>query len=141
MKNSQRIFYHYEDLEEYHAGMWRIVRGRERQSNIEHAADLMRCPDEFKVAMRRALTDWPKSCEASLTSESVNRIAWLGHAGCCIGVGSPEENTRAGWHTLTQSEQDEANRAAAEVLAEWVRRYRPRTGQLDLIEWLSANDA
>lgn len=132
----ERVFHHYEDLEEYHAGMWRIVRGKERQNNIEAAADLMRCPDEFKEAMCQALTDWPKSCEAALTSEDSNRIAWLGHAGCCIATGSPEENTRAGWHTLNQAEQDEANRVAGEVLNAWLVAYRPQRGQLDLIEWL-----
>ena len=82
----ERVFHHYEDLEEFHAGLWRIVRGKERQNNIEAAGDLMRCPDEFKEAMRQAITEWPKSCEANLTAESVNRIAWLGHAGCCLGA-------------------------------------------------------
>ena len=137
-----RIFHHYEDLEEYHAGMWRIVRGKERQNNIEAAGDLMRCPEEFKEAMMQALTLWPKSCEANLTSDSINRIAWLGHAGCCIAAGSPEENTRAGWHTLNQAEMDEANRVAGEVLDVWLASYRPKKDQFDLIEWLEvANDA
>ena len=104
----ERVFHHYEELEEFHAGMWRITRGQQRKANIEAAADLMRCPGEFKEAMRQALQDWPKSCEAALTSEDSNRIAWLGHAGCCLSVGSPEENTRAGWHTLTRDEQDAA---------------------------------
>ena len=134
MATLERVFHHYEDLEEYHAGMWRIVRGAQRRNNIDAAADLMRCPDEFKEAMRQALTEWPKSAEAALTSEDSNRIAWLGHAGCCIATGSPEENTRAGWHTLTQSEQDEANRVAGEVLEEWRSSYRPSTGQAYLFE-------
>jgi hypothetical protein len=134
-----RIFHHYEDLEEYHAGMWRIVRGKERQNNIDAAGDLMRCPDEFKEAMAQAVAAWPKSCEANLTAESVNRIAWLGHIGCCFATGSPEENTRAAWHTLSPSEQDEANRVAGEVLAEWGSRYRPQRPQLDMFE--GANDA
>lgn len=139
----ERVFYHYEDLEEYHAGMWRIVRGKVRQNNIEAAADLMRCPDEFKEAMRSALTLWPKSCEAAFTADGMNHIAWLGHAGCCLGVGSPEENTRAGWHTLNQSEMDEANRVAGEVVTEWLASYRPIKSQPDLFDILSeaANDA
>lgn len=141
MSLHKRIFYHYEDLEEYHAGMWRIVRGLERKNNIEAAADLMRCPDEFKEAMMQALTLWPKSCEANLTADSINRIAWLGHAGCCIATGSPEENTRAGWHTLTKDEMDEANRVAGEVLEHWLCRYKPQRDQLDLLDWLAENHA
>lgn len=134
MAQLERVFHHYQDLEEYHAGMWKIVRGVERRNNIDAAADLMRCPGEFKEAMRQAVQEWPKSCEHALTSEDSNRIAWLGHAGCCIATGSPEENTRAGWHTLSQQEQDDANRVAGEVLAEWQASYRPKTGQADLFE-------
>lgn len=115
----ERIYHHYGDLEEYHNGMWRIVRGDDRKGFILAAADLMRDAPRFKACMMRSLEEWPNSCEHNLTAENVNRIAWLGHAGCCIGVNSPEEATRAGWHTLTKAEQDEANRVAAEVLEVW----------------------
>jgi hypothetical protein len=77
--------------------------------------------------MMEALDTWPKSCDANLTAESVNRIAWLGHAGCCIATKSPEEATRVAWHTLDQSEQDEANRAAEEVLNVYLMRRRKQT--------------
>jgi hypothetical protein len=119
----ERVFFHYEELEEYAAGMWKRPTGSIRKKYIEESADLMRCPDEFKEAMAQALQIWPKSCEHNLTSLDSNRIAWLGHAGCCIATGSPEECTRVGWHTLNDAEQDEANRVAGEVLAFWDGTY------------------
>ena len=122
-----RIYHHYEDLEEYHAGMWRIVRGVKRKEYANAAADLMRQPGEFKTAMMTALTDWPKSCEANLTAESVNRLAWLGHSGCCLAVNSPEDCTRMGWHQLNRDEQDEANRVAQEVLDAWIAQHKQTT--------------
>lgn len=115
----ERIYHHFGDLEEYHSGMWRIVRGEERKDYIAASAKLMRDPARFKAAMQEAIETWVNSCQHNLTAEAVNRIAWLGHAGCCVGVQSPEDCTRAGWHTLTRPEQDEANRVAAEVLTEW----------------------
>lgn len=118
------MFFHYEELEEYAAGMWKRPTGAVRKTYVEEAADLMRCPDEFKEAMAQALEIWPKSCAHNLTSLDSNRIAWLGHAGCCIATGSPEECTRVGWHTLDSAEQDEANRVAAEVLAHWDENYK-----------------
>lgn len=124
MTTHERVYFHYEQLEEWRAGMWRIVRGDERMTNARNAADLMRQPEAFKAAMARALTEWPNSCLHNLSADSVNKIAWLGHAGNCLGVGSPEENTRIGWHMLNQAEQDEANRVAAEVLALWNPTYR-----------------
>lgn len=128
---SERVFYHYKDLEEFQQGMWKIVRGDRRKKNIEAAAALMRDTGRFRDAMMSALTEWPKSCEHNLTAESVNKIAWLGHAGCCIATGSPEENTRVAWHTLSLHEQDEANASARFVLDEWLSRTTAQLGMFD----------
>lgn len=114
-----RTYFHYEELEEFKQGMWKIVRGEQRMVNAKAAANLMRDVDRFREAMFQAVRDWPKSCLHNLTAEAVNKIAWFGHAGCCIGVGSPEENTRIGWHMLNAEEQAKANRAAQDVLDHW----------------------
>lgn len=116
----QRQYFHYSELEEWRDGMWRIVGGNARKKNAEAAADLMRNSDVFKAAMFRALEEWPNSCAHNLTAEDSNRLAWLGHAGCCLAVNSPEENTRCGWHLLTTKEQDAANAAAQDVLDAWI---------------------
>lgn len=121
---SGRVYHHYENLEEFHAGMWSIVRGEKRKDYIAAAAELMQSPSDFRDAMALAVETWPKSCEANLTAESVNRIAWLGHAGCCIATRSPEDCTRTAWHTLDRSQQDEANRVAGEVLELYLTQRR-----------------
>lgn len=114
-----RHYFHYEQLEEFHCGMWRIVRGENRLINAKAAANLMRDSIAFTAAMMRAMREWPNSFSHNLTADAVNKIAWLGHAGCCLGVGSPEENTRIGWHMLTLDEQARANAAAQSVLGLW----------------------
>ena len=119
MPTNKRVYFHYEDLEEFHAGMWRIVRGEQRNRNATAAAELMRDIPAFTAAMARALTEWPKSCAHNLSAEGANHLAWLGHAGNCLAHGGPEENTRIGWHMLTQDEQDAANAAAQMVLDAW----------------------
>jgi hypothetical protein len=116
---SERVYFHYELLEEFQEGMWRIVRGDERKMAIERAARLMKSPDEFKAAMSKALERWPNSCAHNFTCDGMNKIAWLGHAGCCIGAGSPEEATRTAWYHLSDDEMARANAVAAEVLAEY----------------------
>ena len=124
---SSRVYFHYTELEEFAAGLWKRPTGETRKDFIQKAANLMKQSDEFKTAMAQALDDWPKSCAHNLTALDSNRIAWLGHAGCSIATGSPEECTRVGWHTLTQEEQDEANRVAGEVLAVWDEENRDKT--------------
>lgn len=116
---TKRVYYHYTDLEEYHAGMWKIYSGAKRKRFIKLSAQLMKRPMEFEAQMNRAIQAWPKSCIFNFTAPSVNKIAWLGHAGCCYAHGASEESTRAAWHTLNQEEQDGANQAATVALAGW----------------------
>ena len=135
MAKIERVYRHYKDLEEFHAGMWKVVRGEDRKAFIKKASDLMARPHLFKAAMSRAVKEWPVSCKVALSCEASNRIAWLGHAGCCIATGSPEEATRAGWHNLNQSEQDDANKVAGEVLKDWDAREAYEFGS-DLFSFL-----
>lgn len=124
----RRVYHHYEKWEEIQAGMWRNVTPTERARLADEAACLMKNSALFLEAMQRATEEWTHSCEHHLTG-TFNRQAWVGHAGCCIAVGSPEDVTRQAWHTLTQDEQDQANRAADQAIAEWESRYaRKGTG-------------
>lgn len=118
-----RPFFHYLDCEEYHpdGGMWRTSSGLAREIHISAAAELMRDTSEFEAQMMRALREWGNSCDANLRVPGKNRRAWIGHAGCFLGVESPEECTRIGWHRLTPMEQRRANAAADKVIKFWLR--------------------
>lgn len=122
----EQVYFHYSELEEHTAGMWRMTSVEEREGLITAAADLMRSPDGFLAAMLRAGREWPNSMLAAMTTPSLNRRAYFGHSGCCIGVGSPEDLTRLAWHTLTQDEQDAANAAADVAIAAWEAEQIPR---------------
>lgn len=113
----KRIYHHCDVLEE--SSMWAKINGERADEFAEKAAELMKEPDVFKDAMRQALEKWPLSCEHNLSAKPLNRLAWLGHAGCFLATGSPEECTRAGWWRLDRDQQDEANRVADEVVKEW----------------------
>ncbi len=119
----KRIYHRFEKCEEYTSGMWRGSEVAERAGFIGAAANLMRDPQAFKAAMIRAVNEWPFSCEQNLTAPTINKQAWLGHAGCCIATQSPEDLTREAWGTLTQEQQDIANQMADEVIAYWENKH------------------
>lgn len=135
----RRVHYHWEDQEQYVGDrtMWRNITGATaRQGYVDAASALMANPDAFRDAMRRALTDWPRSCETNLTGDAINQRAWLGHAGCYLAAESPEDCTRLAWHTLDDGEQRAANAAADDVIAEWRSTYRPAATELQpALEW------
>ena len=123
----KRLYHHYEKWEEITHGMWRTVHGEARQPLLDAAAVLMKDSILFHACMLRASKEWRYSCEVHL-SGGYNRQAWMGHAGCCIAQGCPEDITRQAWHTLTQDEQDEANRMADAVLKDWDSRQCQNEG-------------
>lgn len=118
-----RIHYPWHQMEEYRpdGGMWAIPATNDRERFVTAAENLMVKPPDFEAAMRRALVEWPRSCAVALTTPGLNQRAWLGHAGCYLATGSPEETTRLGWHRLDDDEQRQANAAADAVIDDWRR--------------------
>ena len=100
-------------------GMWSIPPVLDRDRFIAASATLMADPGRFADSMRVAVKKWPNSCKAALSTPGLNKRAWLGHAGCYLATGSPEETTRLGWHTLDDKKQFAANAAADLVIREW----------------------
>lgn len=113
----KRIYHHCDKLEE--GPMWEQMTPKKCDNFAEYAAQIMKEPDVFKECMLLVLKEWPYSCEHNLSARVINRKAWLGHAGCFLGCGSPEICTRSGWWQLNCEEQAEANRVAQEVIEWW----------------------
>lgn len=109
------------ELEEYSpdGGMWVTPSVSDRDRFITKSAAIMTNPKAFTAAMRQALAEWPRSVAAAMTTPGLNHRAWIGHAGCYLATGSPEEATRLGWHQLSDREQRTANQAAELVIREW----------------------
>ncbi len=89
----------------------------------DNSASLMIDAHAFESACKRAIDEWPYSCEAALTASTMNHQAWIGHAGCAINHNAPEDLTRLAWRTLNQAQQDAANAAADRAIAYWADNY------------------
>jgi hypothetical protein len=132
----RRVYRPWTECEEFAdgGGMWRTATGPDRERFITASGMLMADPEAFRVAMRRALREWPNSVETALSAPGNNQRAWMGHAGCYLATGSPEETTRLGWHTLDDDQQRAANAAADDVIALWQATRTATRGQLDLFD-------
>lgn len=115
----RRFWCHYEDLEEYHAGMWNRVSAADTQlSLIAEAVALLRSESRFRPAVARVLIEWPVSCRAEFTSPG-NHLAWMGQAACCLEAHVPEALTRRAWWKLNAQEQEAANVIAQAAVETW----------------------
>lgn len=124
----RRVFHPYTRWEDARHGMWRNVTGEERKLFLDQAAALMRDTVSFHAHMVRVTHEWPYACEVNLTTRSINRQAWLGHAATVMAVGAPEDVTRQAWWTLTQAERDAGDAVAAVTIADWETRYQEAKG-------------
>ena len=122
-KRLARVYHHYEQWEEFRAGMWRGLSGKEAGRYLKEAIAFTGDAILYGSYMRRVIVEWPISCENSLTCISLNRQAWVGHAACCLALGCPEHITREAWHHLSETQREEANDQAAQAITLWEERY------------------
>lgn len=116
---SEQYFCHYQELEEYHAGMWRRIPPEMAQVAIESVLDFMGNTECFADAMHSVCEEWNNSCRYNFTSSSTNHVAWLGQAAVCYATGHPESITRRAWALLPKRRQIDANAAAREAISIW----------------------
>jgi len=120
VKKTPRFWCRYEDLEEYHAGMWRKVsNASERKGWLVAACIFLRDPELFRAKMQEVLDAWPTSCLHAFTNPSLNKPVWLAHAAAALVSGIPEEFMRQGYWELSLTERERADRDAIEIASRW----------------------
>lgn len=128
MRSLTRVYCHYEQWEEYRWGMWRIIDSEERAKLAPKVIDILVRPELFRASLYSALMRWPMSVAVNCTNRSMNRAAWLWHAGACIATGAPEDVTRSVWMQITDAQRAEADRTALDVVHEWEHEYLVDSG-------------
>lgn len=123
-----RVYFHYLDLEEYHAGFWKSVYNRDIKARLTATSvKILRDRDIFSGAVQRVIKEWPNSCLAEFTAPG-NHRAWLGQAACCLVAGVPENLTRLAWWKLTEVQRIAANDIAEIAIRDWrIRRVETKT--------------
>lgn len=124
MIKHKQVFYNHCFWEKDHSRMWKKLNGEEKNYAIKQSFKVMSDAEKFYTAMIKVIREWPIVCEHNFTNNSQNRRAWLGHAACCIAVGSPEETTRIAWWKLTQKQRDDADEIAELIIEVWGKFYK-----------------
>lgn len=115
----KRIWHPYTSWEDYKAGMWRTVSGKEKAYLLQKAIIFTGNAALYGEWMLKVIDAWPIGCEHNFTDTSINRRAWVGHAACCMAINCPESVTREAWKHLNQQQQDDANAVADIAIKTW----------------------
>ena len=119
----ERIYHSWEKWEDYKAGFYDNLSGKEKQSMIDKAVEMFSSPELTEKYMNEVITKWYYSCEQNLTNNGMNKIAYIGQAACCLFAGIPSTITMEAWSSVPEEHQIEANRIAEEKLNEWGNIY------------------
>lgn len=127
-----KVWHPYWLWEDLKAGMWRKVDSKLRADFLKKAVQFTGNHETYGSFMQKVVFEWPLASEHNLTDTSMNRLAWIGHAACCLAINCPEDITRQAWAHLSQKKQDLANQQAQNALNQWEQKYESQNSQLCL---------
>lgn len=115
----KRIYHPYWLWECYKNGMWRKESKDYELKVFDSIVEFTGNHILYGQSMIKAVNSWEHSCDNFLTNLSINRLAYIGHAGCCIEKGYPEYLVRKAWKVLTDEQRSLANKQALKSISVW----------------------
>lgn len=115
----KRIYHHYEKWEDNKNGFYDAQSGNSKMFLINKVIELFSDSNLTEKYMNRVIKEWPISCEQNLSNESMNRIAYLGQAACCIYAKVPYTTTMNGWNLVAINYRLAADNIASKIIKEW----------------------
>ena len=74
--------------------------------------------------MNEVIETWVYSCEHNFTNNSINQIAYLGQAACCIYKEIPSTVTMEAWSLLDIKIRDQADSIALKTIKKWKQKNK-----------------
>lgn len=126
----QRIYHHYLRWEDWRCGFYDNCSGDIKHDKINKVLEMFNDEKLTTEYMNKVIEIWKYSCEHNLTNESLNKIAYIGQAACCLYANIPNTVTMEAWSLLSKDVQDRSDKIAQTVIDKWI--YNNRIIQLCL---------
>jgi len=124
----ERIYHRYENWECFKNGFFKNVSGSEKEVLSKKVIELFSDSKLTELYMQKVVSEWPFSSEHNLSNNSMNRVAWLGQAACCIYAGIPFKITMENWRFVDEKKQIKA----CEIAQKIITKYESKNKQLCL---------
>lgn len=116
----KRIYHPYWLWEDYKAGFYDNLSGKDKQNKIDKVIEMFNSKELTEEYMTKVINEWKYSCEHNLTNESMNKIAYIGQAACCLYSNIPSTITMEAWGLLSKEVKERSNSISEEVLNTWI---------------------
>lgn len=140
MATIKQMYVPYWEWEDYINGMWRRVSANEEAEMLKAAIEFTGDHVRYGEAMLEVSKEWPKTMLNSLTNQSINRRAFIGHCAVCYKLNIPEYITRQAWKELTDEQRWLADDIAEKTIKHYLNetrnsRLHKDMGKQMLFEW------
>ena len=122
----ERIYHRYEDWECYKNGFFDNISGIEKELLEKKMIEMFSNSEVTEFQMREVILKWSNSCEHNLSNISLNRVAWLGQASCCIYANIPYKITMNNWRFLDKERQKISCDIAEKIIKEYEQSFKKR---------------
>jgi hypothetical protein len=114
-----RIYHRYENWECYKNGFFDNISGIEKTNLEKKVVEMFESSELTELNMRQVVLKWINSCEHNLSNISLNRVAWLGQAACCLYSKIPYKITMNHWRFLSKERQKISCDIAEKIIIEY----------------------
>jgi len=115
----KRIYHNYTLWEDYKNNFYSSVKKSDLKKHRKQVFQVLSEERNVLYYMKKVINEWEYSCNHNLSNFSMNRIAWLGQAACCIAFGIPSFATMNIWNEIEPIKQEYANNIAKSLIKEW----------------------
>jgi len=119
-----RVYHHYKKWEDHKNGFYNNCVSSKKKEMLKKVLEMFNSEELTKKYMIKVVNEWKNSCEHNFTNPSLNRIAYLGQAACCLFCGIPSTVTMEAWSLLDKKIQQRSDKIALEIIDIWFKSNR-----------------
>jgi hypothetical protein len=120
----KRIYHPYNLWEDYKLGFYDNISGKTKEQKINSVLEMFNSKELTIKYMNKVINEWTYSCEHNLTNESMNKIAYIGQAACCIYDKVPNLITMYAWKFLKPEIRERSDKIAKKTINEWMQKQK-----------------
>ena len=124
MQQVKRVFHPYTLWEDHKEGFYNTCSGNEKEYKISKVKEMFNNKELTNKFMLKVINEWTYSCEHNLSNLSMNRVAYLGQAACCLYAKVPNLVTMYAWKFLDREVREVSDKIAVINILKWEQKQR-----------------
>jgi hypothetical protein len=140
MATIKQVYVPFWEWEDYINGMWRKVTKEQEIEMLIKAIEFTGDHIKYGNAMLEVSQKWPQTMLNTLTNQSINKRAFIGHCAVQYKIQIPEYITRMAWKELNNKQRFLADNVAEKTIKHYLNetrnsRLHKDLGKQMLFEW------